>query len=70
MEELRKLCPKARSQIDDETNGDIDEYFKNGEGALVAIDTAVVRRAIKSAPKGRTKDLEGVRFEHLRIKKR
>ena len=43
----------------------IDEYFENGEGAFVAIDTAAVRTAIKSAPKGRTKDVEGVRFEHL-----
>lgn len=31
----------------------------------MAIDTAAVRTAIKSAPKGRTKDVEGVRFEHF-----
>ena len=65
LQELRKLCPKARAPIDEETSSDIDEYFENGEGALVAIDTAAVRKAIKSAPKGRTKDVEGVRFEHL-----
>jgi len=65
LQELRKLCPKSRAPIAEEVNADIDEYFENGEGALVAIDTMAVRKAIKSAPKGRTKDIEGVRFEHL-----
>jgi len=65
LQELRKLCPSARAPIDEPISADIDEYFENGEGAFVAIDTTVVRTAIKSAPKGRTKDVEGVRFEHL-----
>eukprot|EP00223_Ostreococcus_mediterraneus_P002554 CAMPEP_0179605500 /NCGR_PEP_ID=MMETSP0930-20121108/946_1 /TAXON_ID=548131 ORGANISM="Ostreococcus mediterraneus, Strain clade-D-RCC1621" /NCGR_SAMPLE_ID=MMETSP0930 /ASSEMBLY_ACC=CAM_ASM_000580 /LENGTH=1456 /DNA_ID=CAMNT_0021473917 /DNA_START=3513 /DNA_END=7884 /DNA_ORIENTATION=- len=65
LQELRKLCPSARAPIDEPISADIEEYFENGEGAFVAIDTTAVRTAIKSAPKGRTKDVEGVRFEHL-----
>ena len=65
LQELRNVCPAAREPIDEDVNADIDDYFENGEGALTAIDTAAVRKAIKSAPKGRTKDIEGVRFEHL-----
>ena len=64
LQELRNLCPAAREPIDEDVNADIDDYFENGEGALTAIDTAAVRKVIKSAPKGRTKDIEGVRFEH------
>ena len=64
LQELRNVCPAAREPIDEDVNEDIDDYFENGEGALTAIDTAAVRKAIKSAPKGRTKDIEGVRFEH------
>ena len=61
------MCPKSRAPVDEETNADIDVYFESGEGAFVAIDTAAVRKAIKSAPKGHTKDIEDKDIEGVRL---
>jgi hypothetical protein len=66
LDKLVELTPKARRELDEETIREIADLFGDDkEGARVQIGRELVRRCIKTAPKGKTKDLSGLRFEHV-----
>jgi hypothetical protein len=58
---LVALTPKARRKIDE----DVAKDLASAKHELAQLDLALVRRCIKGAPRGKTKDLAGLRFEHL-----
>ena len=61
-EKLVALTPKARQDIDEDVKR---EVMKGARERLFCLDPLVVKKTVKTAPRGKTKDLSGLRFEHL-----
>jgi len=63
-EKLVELTPKERIDQESTTKDALDKVLEE-EGRDFILDVDTVKRCIKSAPKGKMKDLSGLRFEHL-----